>query len=76
MIKLKGSWDGWTCDNQYLVDNAGNKYLPGHLVETFYGRMLYRELTGRQTNIRTMKGYLKNRVRTEKSKSMDIHTKV
>ncbi len=68
---LNGKWQGWLCCGQYLIDQAGNKYSPEDVNQCFYGRQLYKELTGNQFQIRTLKGHLKQQLEKDKAYSPD-----
>lgn len=56
-------WDGWSLtDDGFLADPAGNKYTPEDIEATFYGRQLYVALSGDQSQIRTLKKLLEEKL--------------
>ncbi len=58
------NWDGWNLTSDgFLIDPAGNKYLPSHLIETFYGRQLYRSMAGTSFRIRCLKEALEKKLK-------------
>lgn len=63
--QLIGNWSNWGCDGNYLIDEDGNRYSPLDVKQCFFGRQLYKELTGTQFVIRTMKEHLARKIKTD-----------
>ena len=55
-------WVGWYMFEGFLCDPAGNKYMPLDIVQTFYGRQLYREQVGTPGIVCSLKRELQDRI--------------
>lgn len=67
------TWDGWNLTSEgFLADPAGNKYLPSDLNSAFFGRQLYKTLTGTPYQITCMKQRLQKKLSEVPSTKIQI----
>ena len=71
-VPLLGNWQGWICRYDYLYSPSGDKYLPADLLETFYGRQIYRHEVGYEHTIKTLKSHLIAQIEEYEGKIREI----
>ncbi|WP_200375321.1 DUF3653 domain-containing protein [Thiocystis violacea] len=56
-------WEGWRFEHGYLLDPAGNRYLPGDLQASFYARRAWEARAGYPGELRFLRQRLDDLIR-------------
>lgn len=69
MLRLEViGWEGWFFDDQgYLLDPAGNKYLPRDLQAAWWARQAWQERAGYPGQLRFLHEHLRQLIKTAQS---------
>ena len=74
IIKMIGSykvlptaWDGWYFNDEFLCDDAGNKYSQNDIKAIFFTKQSINSLIGNQSNVISLKSELEKKIKTLKS---------
>lgn len=66
------AWENWTFDRHFIVDPAGNAYTQTDVMNIFWTRQLTDTLTGKPSNVRSLKSHLETKIKQNNITSVSI----